>query len=81
MHFAVYWRESLAPPTCQCREDARPQIPGGFDSVAAVEAHGQADDEQHQAHSERLQAPRDCVVVRVDDGQDAEDECSRPDHL
>lgn len=77
----MHLRENFTPPTCQCREDARPQIPGRVDSVATVEAHRQADDEHHQAHSERLQASRDWLVVRVDDGQDTEDERGRPDHL
>lgn len=80
LHFAVHSRENLAPPPCQCREDARPQIPGGVDSVAAVEAHGQADDEHHQAHCKRLQASRDWMVVRVNDGQDTEDQRGRADH-
>lgn len=77
----MYSRENFVPPTCQRREDARPQIPGRVDSVAAVEAHGQADDDHHQAHSQRLQASRDWVVVRVYDGQDTEDQRGRPDNL
>lgn len=81
MHFAIHSRENFAPPPCQCRKDARPQIPGRVDSVAAVEAHGHPDDEHHQAHSECLQASGDWVVVRVDDGQDTEDQRGRPNHL
>lgn len=81
IHFAANSRENFAPPACQSREDARPQIPGRVDSVAAVEAHRQADDKHRQAHSERLQASGDWVVVRADGGQDAEDQRGRPDHL
>lgn len=74
-------RENFTPPACQSREDARPQIPGRVDSVAAVEAHRQADDEHRQSHGERLQASGDRVVVRAGGGQDAKDQRGRPDHL
>lgn len=80
-NIAVYSHENFAPPACKSREDARPQVPGRVDSVATVEAHGQADDQHHQAHSECLQISGDWIVVGVDDGQDAQYQRRCSNHL
>lgn len=78
---ALYSRENLRTPACESREEARSQVPGRVDSIAGVEAHGQADDQHHEADSEGLQTSRDWVVVWVDYGQDAHDQCSCSNNL
>lgn len=74
-------RENLPAPACKSREDARSEVPGWVDGVARVEAHRQADDQHHEAYSERLQAWRDQTVVWINYGQDAHDQRRRPNDL
>lgn len=49
-----YSRKNFSTPACKSREDSRSQVPGWVDSVARVEAHRQANDQHHEAHSECL---------------------------
>lgn len=77
----LYSRENFSTPACKSCEDARSQVPGWVDSIARVEAHRQANDQHHEAYSEWLQTSWDWIVVGVNYGQDAHDQCSCSNHL
>lgn len=74
-------REDAGSPACHGCEDSRAEVSGWVDGVARVEAHRQANDQNHEANSEGLQSLRDGVVVRIHDGQDANDERGCADDL
>lgn len=74
-------REDLTTPASQSREDAWSEVPSWIDSITWVEAHRQADDQHHKAHSEGFQASGDWVVIRVHYSQDTHNQCSSSDHL
>lgn len=79
--FSVDLREDASSPACYRSEESRAEVSGWVDGVAGVKAHRQADDQDHEAHSEGLQSLRDGVVVRIHDSQDANDERGRSDDL
>lgn len=72
----LHLRENLRAPTCNGREKTGAKVPSRVDSIARVEAHGRADDQDHQAYSECFQAAGHWVVVGVHDGQYAHNEGS-----
>lgn len=74
-------REDFRAPACDGGEETGTKISGRVDSVAGVEAHGSANDQDHQAHSEGLQASGDRVVVGVHNGQHTHNERSCADEL
>lgn len=74
-------REDFRAPARDGSEEAGPEVPGGVDGITRVEAHGGADDQDHQAHGEGLQASGDGVVVGVHDGQHTHNEGGRADEL
>ena len=64
-------REHLRAPAGYGSEEARSQVTCRVDGIAGVKTHGEADDQDDEAHGEGLQALGDGVIVRVHDGQDA----------
>lgn len=74
-------REDTRPPACDRCEEPWAEVSGWVDSVARVKAHGQANDQNHEADSEGLQSLRDGVVVRIHDSQDANYERGCSDDL
>lgn len=70
----LHSREDFRAPASNGGEKARAEVPGRIDSIARVETHGSADNEDHQAHGEGLQATGDRVVVGVNNGQHTHDE-------
>lgn len=74
-------REGLLAPSRNEREEAGGEIPGGVDSVAAVEAEAHADVEDGEAHEERNQGLRNLHVAGVRDGADADQQQHRAHHL
>lgn len=77
----LHSREDFGAPASNSGEKAGAEVPGRVDGVARVEAHGGADDQDHQAHSEGLQASGDGVVVGVNNGQHTHDEGSCANEL
>lgn len=73
--------EDLHAPARHGSENTWAQVPGWVDSIARVEAHGQADDQDYEAHGEGLESLGDGVVVRIHNGQDAYDQGCRSDEL
>lgn len=74
-------REDFRAPACDGGEETGAEVSGRVDGIAGVEAHGSANDQDHQAHGEGLQASGDRVVVGVHNGQHTHDERSRADEL
>lgn len=72
--WGLHSREDFGAPASNGGEKAGTKVPGGIDGVARVETHGGADNQDHQAHSEGLQASGDGVVVGVNNGQHTHDE-------
>lgn len=77
----LHSREDFGAPASDGSEKAGAKVPGRVDSVARVEAHGGADDQDDQAHSEGLQATGNRVVVGVNNGQHTHDEGSCANEL
>lgn len=79
--YRLHLRENAgAPPGYWCKKPW-PKVPGGVDSIARVEAHGQPNNQNHKPHGEGLQALRDGVVVGIHDSQNANDERCCADDL
>lgn len=74
-------RESLLAPARDESEEARGEIPGRVDSIAAVEAEAHADVEDGEAHEERNQGLRNLHVAGVRDGAHADQQQHRAHHL
>lgn len=72
----MHLRENTGSPASHSGEKSRAKISGRVNSVAGVEAHRQADDQDHKSNSEGLQSLGDGVVVWIHDSQDANYECS-----
>lgn len=66
-------REDFRAPSSNGSEKARAEVPSRVDSIARVEAHGGANDQDHKAYGEGLQASGDRVVVGVNNGQHTHD--------
>lgn len=72
----MHLRENTGSPASHSGEKSRAKVSGGVNGVAGIEAHRQADDQDHKSNSEGLQSLGDGVVVWIHDSQDADDECS-----
>lgn len=70
----LYSREDFGAPASNGSEKAGAKVPSRVDCIARVEAHGSANDQDHKAHGEGLQASGDRVVVGVNNGQHTHDE-------
>ena len=67
----LHLRECLWPVTGHETEDSGAEISGGVDGVAAVEAEGDADGQDHQANQERLDEAGNSSVLVVCQSPDA----------
>ncbi len=74
-------REDLAAPAGDSGEDPRAKVTSRVDGVAAVVAHGHADDPDGQADVERVHALLDLHVPRVRDGADDQEQHEGTDDL
>lgn len=73
--------EHLHAPAGHSGEEARSEVPGRVDGVAAVQTHGHSDGHDDQADAQWLHAFRSANVLLVGDGQDAQDEGTGANHL
>lgn len=74
-------RENTGSPAGHSGEKSWAEVSGRVNSVAGVEAHRQADDQDHKSDSEGLQSLWDGVVIWIHDSQDADNEGSCADDL
>jgi len=74
-------RENFAAPPGDGGEKTWSEVSGGIDGIAGVEAHRQADDQNHKSHSEGLQSLGDGVVVWIHNSQNAHDQRRCADDL
>lgn len=72
--YYLHLRENVGTPPGHCCKKTWPEVPGGVNSIAGVEAHGQSNDQNHKAHSEGLQSLGDGIVVGIHDSQNANNE-------
>lgn len=79
--WGLHSREDFRAPASNSGEKARTKVPGGVDSITRVETHGSADNQDHQAHGEGLQATGHRVVVGINNGQHTHDEGGCADEL
>lgn len=68
----MHLRENFNAPPGHGSENTWSEVSGRIDSITWVEAHRQANDQNHKSHSEGLQPLRYGVVVRVHNSQDTD---------